>query len=142
MGNKGFTLAELMVSFLIAGILMSAAFPMFLSVYRRWESERERNLAVRTCDQIYENIEQYLKFADRDELDRFLQGETGEDGLHVLADESRYDLESDIRIQMEACGDGFLSLRIIAMSSKENVIYEKTGTVLALNLIEEEESDE
>jgi len=142
MRSKGFTLVELMVSFLIAGILMSAAFPMFLSVYRRWESERERNLAVRTCDQIYENIEQYLKFADRDELDRFLQGETGEEGLAILADEGRYDLESDIRIQIEACGDGFLFLRITAMSPKENVIYEKTGVVLALNLIGEEESDE
>ena len=139
MRSKGFTLVELMVSFLIAGILMSAAFPMFLSEYRRWEREQERNLAVRTCDQIYENIEQYLKFADREELEDFLQGEGD---LFVLTDEDRYDLEYDIRIQIEDCGDGFLSLRIIAMSPKENVIYEKTGTILALNLIEEEESDE
>lgn len=139
MNHKGFTLVELMVSAMIAGILAAAITPMFLSAHKKLEEERTRVLAARSCNMIYELVERKLKTAQYEEIKNLLDGGFTEDGL---MDGENYDLEQDVRIRIDEKEGEFLVLTVSMVSSEEEIIIERTGTVLALNLAWKENEDE
>lgn len=139
MNHKGFTLVELMVSAMIAGILAAAITPMFLSAHKKLEEERTRVLAARSCNMIYELVERKLKTAQYEEIKNLLDGGLTEDGL---MDGENYDLEQDVRIRIGEKEGEFLVLTVSIVSSEEEIIIERTGTVLALNLAWKENENE
>lgn len=139
MNHKGFTLVELMVSAMIAGILAVAITPMFLSAHKKLEEERTRVLAARSCNMIYELVERKLKTAQYEEIKNLLDGGFTEDGL---MDGENYDLEQDVRIRIDEKEGEFLVLTVSMVSSEEEIIIERTGTVLALNLAWKENENE
>lgn len=139
MNHKGFTLVELMVSAMIAGILAAAITPMFLSAHKKLEEERTRVLAARSCNMIYELVERKLKTAQYEEIKNLLDGGFTEDGL---MDGENYDLEQDVRIRIDEKEGEFLVLTVSMVSSEEEIIIERTGTVLALNLAWKENENE
>lgn len=142
MNHKGFTLVELMVSAMIAGILAAAITPMFLSAHKKLEEERTRVLAARSCNMIYELVERKLKTAQYEEIKNLLDNEFTEDGPGGLMDGENYDLEQDVRIRINEKEGEFLVLTVSIVSSEEEIIIERTGTVLALNLAWKENEDE
>ena len=139
MNHKGFTLVELMVSAMIAGILAAAITPMFLSAHKKLEEERTRVIAARSCNMIYELVERKLKTAQYEEIKNLLDGGFTEDGL---MDGENYDLEQDVRIRIDEKEGEFLVLTVSMVSSEEEIIIERTGTVLALNLAWKENENE
>ena len=142
MDHKGFTLVELMVAALIAGMLLMALFPSFYGVYRRWEEEKIRTSSVRNCEQIYKLLENRLKAAEKEEIESLLDGEWEESELERLFDGENYPIEHKIRIELEEETEGFLMLTVTAMSQDNKIIYEKKGAVLALNMTLKENTDE
>ena len=142
MDHKGFTLVELMVAALIAGMLLMALFPSFYGVYRRWEEEKIRTSSVRNCEQIYKLLENRLKAAEKEEIESLLDGEWEESELERLFDGENYPVEQKIRIELEEETEGFLMLTVTAMSQDNKIIYEKKGAVLALNMTLKENIDE
>lgn len=142
MDHKGFTLVELMVAALIAGMLLMALFPSFYGVYRRWEEEKIRTSSVRNCEQIYKLLENRLKVAEKEEIESLLDGEWEESELERLFDGENYPVEQKIRIELEEETEGFLMLTVTAMSQDNKIIYEKKGAVLALNMTLKENTDE
>lgn len=142
MDHKGFTLVELMVAALIAGMLLMALFPSFYGVYRRWEEEKIRTSSVRNCEQIYKLLENRLKAAEKEEIESLLDGEWEESELERLFDGENYPVEQKIRIELEEETEGFLMLTVTAMSQDNKIIYEKKGAVLALNMTLKENTDE
>jgi len=134
MNHKGFTLVELMVSALIAGIFLAMLFPMIHGWFYLWEQEKLENRALKTCDQIYGLLEKRLKVAEHGEIEEFLDGTDYEEKFH--------DLDFKIEVQIDEAGDEFLFVTVRAKFPDHTVVYEKKGTVITLNRRLGENEDE
>lgn len=141
MTHKGFSLVELMVAALIAGILLMAIFPLVYSAHQRWENEKIRTSSVRVCDQIYRVLENHLKAAEKEEIEIFMHGEWEDSEFARLFDDEKDFLEQKIQIELEEETEGFLVLTVRSLTSENKIVYEKRGVILALNMTLKEKAD-
>ncbi|MBQ7795878.1 MAG: type II secretion system protein [Lachnospiraceae bacterium] len=140
--RKGFTLVEVVIASMLAGMVLLAAFPLITAGRNMVNREQKRMEAAMVGDGIFEAVANELRCADRvflgdlDELTEYMEVSDENDW-----DTFEFDLpesEQEVLMEAETVDDDWIWIKV-SIEGEEELYYEREEIIPLLNLSLDEE---